>query len=224
VPQVEHRTFSGSYAWKRKQFVTYITERCVFRLGEQGLELVEIAPGIDLEREILAQMDFRPAVSKDLRTMDDAIFRDTPMGLRDRMLAVPLERRLAYAADQNVFFINFERLVVRSQQDIDDIRREIARKLEPLGKKVYAIVNYDNFVIGPDLIDAWTEMVKGVVERYYWGVTRYTTSNFLRLKLGNALSERGLAPHIYESAEEAHHHLRAFAPGGAADDARLKSA
>ena len=119
---------------------------------------------------------------------------------------------------------NFERLVVRSQQDIDDIRREIARKLEPLGKKVYGIVNYDNFVIGPDLIDAWTEMVKDVVERYYWGVTRYTTSNFLRLKLGNALSERGLAPHIYESAEEAHHHLRDFAPGSAADDARLKSA
>jgi propionate CoA-transferase len=224
VPKVEHRTFSGSYAWKRKQPVTYITERCVFRLGEQGLELVEIAPGIDLERDIFAQMDFRPAVSKDLRTMDDAIFRDTPMGLRDRMLAVPLERRLAYVADQNVFFINFERLVVRSQQDIDNVRREIERKLEPLGKKVYGIVNYDNFVIGPDLIDAWTEMVKGVVERYYWGVTRYTTSNFLRLKLGNALSERGLAPHIYESAEEAHHHLHEFAPSSASDDARFKSA
>ena len=74
----------------------------------------------------------------------------------------------------------------------------------------------------PDLIDAWTEMVKDVVERYYWGVTRYTTSNFLRLKLGNALSERGLAPHIYESAEEAHHHLRDFAPGSAADDAALQ--
>ena len=156
--------------------------------------------------------------------MDDAIFRDAPIGLRERMLAVPLERRLAYAAEQNVFFINFERLSIRSQQDIDNVRREIERKLEPLGKKVYGIVNYDNFVIAPDLIDAWTEMVKDVVERYYWGVTRYTTSNFLRLKLGNALSARGLAPHIYESAEEAHHHLRDFTSGGAADDARLRSA
>src|SRR5205823_4653719 len=89
VPEVEHRTFSGAYAWKRKQSVTYITERCVFRLGEQGLELTEIAPGIDLERDIFAQMDFRPVVSKHLRTMDDAIFRDAPMGLRDRMLAIP---------------------------------------------------------------------------------------------------------------------------------------
>ena len=92
------------------------------------------------------------------------------------------------------------------------MRREIERNLEPLAKKVYGIVNYDNFVIAPDLIDAGTEMVKCVVERYYWGVTRYTTSNFLRLKLGNALSERGLAPHIFESAEEAHRHLRDFAP------------
>ena len=224
VPEVEHRTFSGAYSWKRKQPVTYITERCVFRLGEQGLELIEIAPGIDLERDILAQMDFRPVVSKELQMMDDAIFREAPMGLRDRLLAIPLERRLAYAAEQNVFFINFERLAIRSQQDIDNVRREIERKLEPLGKKVYGIVNYDNFVIAPDLIDAWTEMVKGVVERYYWGVTRYTTSNFLRLKLGKALSERGLAPHIYESAEEAHHHLRDFTSGGAADDARLRSA
>jgi propionate CoA-transferase len=51
VTEVEHRTFSGSYARKRKQPVTYITERCVFRLGDDGVELVEIAPGIDLERE-----------------------------------------------------------------------------------------------------------------------------------------------------------------------------
>ena len=224
VPEVEHRTFSGPYAWKREQPVIYVTERCVFRLGVQGLELIEIAPGIDLERDILTQMDFRPVISNELRMMDDAIFRDAPMGLRDRLLAIPLERRLAYAADENVFFINFERLAIRSQQDIDNVRQEIERKLEPLGEKVYGIVNYDNFVIAPDLIDAWTEMVKGLVERYYWGVTRYTTSNFLRLKLGKALSERGLAPHIYESAEEAHHHLRDFKSGDTTDDARLRSA
>jgi propionate CoA-transferase len=168
-------------------------------------------------------MDFRPAVSKDLRTMDDAIFRDTPMGLRDRMLAVPLERRLAYAPEQNVLH-QFRAARHPFAAGHRNVRREIEREIEPLGKKVYGIVNYDNFVIGPDLMDAWTAMVKGVVERYYWGVTRYTTSNFLRLKLGNALSERGLAPHIYESAEEAHHHLRDFAPSSAPNDARLKSA
>ena len=49
-------------------------------------------------------------------------------------------------------------------------------------RRVYGIVNYDNFVSALDLIDAGTEMVKGVVERYYWGVTRYTTSNFPSLE------------------------------------------
>ena len=73
----------------------------------------------------------------------------------------------------------------------------------PLGKRVSTIVNYDNFTIGPDLIEPWTEMVERVVRLYYNSVTRYTTSAFLRMKLGDALKGRDVAPHIYESAEEA---------------------
>jgi propionate CoA-transferase len=224
VGEVEHRTFSGREARKRRQPVLYITERCVFRLGDEGLELTEIAPGVDLERDVLGQMDFRPVIRGTPRVMDEAIFGDGPMGLRDRMLAIPLARRLTYAPEQNIFFINFERLSVRTPHDIDDVKIAVEHKLQPLGKKVYAIVNYDNFSIVPELVDAWTEMVKSLVERYYWGVTRYTTSSFLRMKLGNALAERGLAPHIYESAEEAHHHLNDFAPGTAAGNAHLRSA
>ncbi len=86
VASVEHRTFSGEYAFKRKQVVLYITERCVFRLVEGGLELIEIAPGVDLERDILALMDFRPAISPILKIMDLRIFRDEPMGMRDDVL------------------------------------------------------------------------------------------------------------------------------------------
>ena len=73
---------------------------------------------------------------------------------------------------------------------------------------MYAIVDYDNFSILPDVLDAYSEMVKGLTERFYSRVTRYTTSTFLRAKLGDALHKRGVAPHIFESAEEAQAHLR----------------
>ncbi|QFY43245.1 acyl CoA:acetate/3-ketoacid CoA transferase [Candidatus Methylospira mobilis] len=87
VNTVEQRTFSGEYAFKRGQQVLYVTERCVFSLIENGLELIEIAPGIDPECDILERMAFRPAISPTLRTMDPRIFRDEPMGMRDDMLA-----------------------------------------------------------------------------------------------------------------------------------------
>lgn len=81
VKAVQHLTFSGRYAIKRGQKVLYITERAVFRLTGEGLELIEIAPGIDLERDVLNHMDFRPGIAPELRTMDGRIFRDALMGL-----------------------------------------------------------------------------------------------------------------------------------------------
>src|SRR5215472_3868281 len=77
VREVEQRTFSGEYASKRSQPVLYITERCVFRLSGGELALTEIAPGIDLERDILKQMDFRPVIHQPLVLMDPCIFRPT---------------------------------------------------------------------------------------------------------------------------------------------------
>lgn len=82
VNEVEHRTFSGEHAARSGQTVLYITERCVFRLIEGGLELIEIAPGVDLDHDILAKMDFVPAISPALKIMDLRIFRDEPMGIR----------------------------------------------------------------------------------------------------------------------------------------------
>ena len=212
VQQVEHRTYSGSQAWKRRQPALYITERCVFKLVEGGLELVEIAQGVDLERDILAQMEFRPIINGTPKLMDEAIFRDKPMGLRERLVAIPLPRRFTYDAEQNIFFINFERLAIRSLSDIEGVRVEVERQLAPIGRKVYAIVNYDNFAISPEMVDPWTEMVKATVRKYYWGVTRYASSNFARMAIGDALEKRGLTPHIYGSADEAHEHLADFSP------------
>ena len=203
VPLVEHRTFSGEYAFKRKQTVLYVTERCVFRLIESGLELIEIAPGVDLDRDILAQMSFRPAISPDLKLMDARIFRDEPMGMREDMLSLPLDQRLAFDEKHNMFFVNFAGLNVRTHDDIDNIRHAVEAKLRPLGRKVYAIVNYDNFSANPDLLDAYMDMVRDVVERFYIRVTRYTTSTFIRARIGDALAKRDVAPLFFHTPEEA---------------------
>jgi propionate CoA-transferase len=208
VREVEHRTFSGPYAVARGQRVLYVTERCVFRLTAEGLELIEVAPGIDIERDILAKMEFEPVIRGTPGTMDAAIFDEAPMGLRDRMLQVPLASRFAYDEQQNILFINFERLTVRSRADVDEIRRAIEAVLAPIGHRVYGIVNYDNFELAAEVEEDYASMVKGLVERYYDGVSRYTTSGFLRAKLGSALKRRGVAPHVYESPQQALAHVR----------------
>ena len=76
VSAVEHVTFSGEYSLKkaRRQDILYVTERAVFRLAGGGVELTEIAPGIDLQKQVLALMDFVPAVSPALKTMDAEVF------------------------------------------------------------------------------------------------------------------------------------------------------
>ena len=82
VAEVEQITFSGAYAARKGQPVIYITERCVFELGSEGMVLTEIAPGIDLERDILNHMDFKPTISTTLKAMDPRIFNPAPMNLR----------------------------------------------------------------------------------------------------------------------------------------------
>jgi propionate CoA-transferase len=208
VHEVEHRTFSGSYAIKRKQSVLYVTERCVFELVPEGLELIEVAPGVDIERDILALMGFKPIVRRDPAKMDRRIFSSSPMGLRDDLLRMPFDQRFTYHSEQNQFFVNFEGHVVRNQKDVEQIKRKFETLLSPLGKKAHVIVNYDNFQIFPDIIDEYSAMVREMADRFYSGATRYTTSGFLRAKLGDAFSRRAVAPHIYESAEEARAHLR----------------
>jgi propionate CoA-transferase len=210
VQQVEHVTFSGQFALSRTQPVLYMTERCVFALTADGLELKEVAPGIDIERDILAQMDFKPIIVEDPVVMDPRIFRPQAMGLRDDLLSIPLEQRFTYDPQQNLFFVNFERFSIHNRAEIRAIVKTVEQKLAPVGRRVYAIVNYDNFSILPELLDEYSAAVRSLVDRFYSGVSRYTTSGFLRMKLGEALEKRGVAPHIFESAAEAQSDLRAF--------------
>lgn len=87
VATVEQITFSGIYARKIKQPVKYITERAVFELREDGVYLTEVAPGINFQTQILDQMDFVPLIPQGgLQLMDERIFQDRPMGLKEKVI------------------------------------------------------------------------------------------------------------------------------------------
>jgi propionate CoA-transferase len=199
VDEVEQRTFSGAYAVANGQSVLYITERCTFKLTKDGLELIEIAPGVNLERDILAHMDFRPLIKQSPRLMDSRIFRPELMDLKDDLLRIPLEERLVYDLQSNTFFVNFEGLEITAPEEIAAINDMIEARLSPLSEKVRAVVNYDNCVVSLELVDRYLNALKRLRERYFADVTRYTTSAFLRMKLGSALQQHDAVPHVGES-------------------------
>ncbi len=202
VEAIEQVTFSGEYAASLGKRVLYVTERCVFALTPEGLELIEIAPGIDLERDILAQIAFRPIVRQPV-LMDARIFRPEPMGLKDSLLAISLLDRISWQPERNRLFLNFQGLKLVSPKDAQDVQEAVERRCQAIGHRVDVVVNYDGFEILEPAMDAYARVVERMVERYYGQVTRYSTSAFLRDKLGSAIRERGLAPHIYETRAEA---------------------
>jgi propionate CoA-transferase len=135
--------------------------------------------------------------------MDERIFRPEPMNLKADLLTLTLDERLTYNANENLFFVNFEGYSINTSAEVEDVKNAVVNILAPLNRKVYTIVNYDNFTIAPEIVDEYTDMVKFLVDTHYTGVTRYTTSTFLRMKLGDALKKRNVAPHIYESGDDA---------------------
>jgi propionate CoA-transferase len=184
VSEVEHRTFSGAYALKRGQPVLYVTERCVFRLTGNGLELVEVAPGIDIDRDILAHMDFSPIV-KNPRPMDACIFATGLMGLRDRMAQKPLPERFSYDPKLRMLFLDFRQLAIRSKLDVDRIEAEVERRVRTLGHRVYAIINYRGCLIDPGVLNTYRRMVEALETRCYLGVTRYGMAGLLEPRADN---------------------------------------
>lgn len=84
---VDQISFNGKDALTNGQKIIYITERCVFHLVEEGVELIEIAPGINIEKDILPFLDFKPIVGKDIKEMDKVLFTDGPMNIYDKWMA-----------------------------------------------------------------------------------------------------------------------------------------
>jgi propionate CoA-transferase len=202
VNRIEQVTFSGPFAASSGQTVLYVTERCVFKLTPQGLELIEVAPGIDIDKDILAQMDFKPIINNP-QPMDPRIFQAESMQLKDTLLSISLVDRMQYDSAKAIAYYNFQGLQIHSQKDVEDIGHAAEALCKSIGKKIGVVVNYDNFQIDENVVDDYSAMVKRLSDQYYTDVSRYTTSAFMRLKLGEALERRGLAAHIYETPQEA---------------------
>ena len=212
--QVEQITFNGQYAYDRGKPVFYVTERCVFRRIRHGLALIEVAPGIDVGRDILPYMDFEPIVG-DHTLMDARIFSPDPMGLEAELLNLSLPDRVSYDPERNILFLNFEGMYVRTADDVQAIWNICERRCREIGKRVGVVINYDRFRINPEMIDPYAEMDRYFLAQYFTTITRYATSAFMRAKLGEAFAKRNIAPHVFERREEAQAQLAAMTEGRA---------
>jgi len=199
--RVEQITFAGRRAAALGQHVLYVTERCVFELTPQGLRLAEVAPGIDIGRDILAQMDFAPLVDQPA-PMRASLFEAAPMDLRARLLDPDLGRRISIDLERSMLFLDFRHLHVRRIEDVEAIRQAVQAQCNALGRRVATIVNYDGFQVDHDVADAYAQMSHEVEARFYSRVSRYASSAFRRMQLQKLLSTPA-APAIFETEGEA---------------------
>lgn len=200
LERVGQVTYDADNGLRRRQQVLYVTERCVFRLRKGGLTLTEIAPGIDLRRDILDKLAFEVAVEGP-SPMDPAIFQAPPMRLRERLLDINIQDRLSYDERTNTVYMNYAGMRVRTREQIRDIVAAVDRLLGPLGRRVHSVVNYEHFSCDDDVLAEYAEAVKYVQQRYYLGVKRYTSGAFLRHQLGAAFSRREVKDEILASLD-----------------------
>ena len=201
VETVGQITYSGTRAASEGKRVLYVTERCVFELTPNGPALIEIAPGIELDRDVLNRMGFRPQIAE-VNEMDARIFKAELMDLRTDLLHLDLADRIALDEGCRRLFVNFEKMRVRSQTDIEKIRQQVEETCLPLNNRVDVIVNYDGAHIDEDVSQSYAAMVRDLEQRFYDTVTRYSGSAFMRMKLGEAF-QGDQAPHIFETADQA---------------------
>ena len=188
IKQVEQITFSGQIGSTSGQQIFYMTERCIFKLLNGKVELMEVAPGVDIEKDILAHMDFRP-VMNDVKTMDPRIFKTSAMGIRKEFLRYDIQKRSDYLADQNTLFLNLKGLEAENIQDIEIIKDVIEQRCAEAGGKIKAVAVYA-FDIDEELMDAYVEMGAYIDKNYHAVVSQFGNREEMREKLGDAFVKR----------------------------------
>lgn len=185
VNQVHERTFSGREAVRRGQKVYFVTERAVFRrtASHDVIELIEIAPGVDLQKDILDQMEFEPVISPNLKQMDERIFRQGKMEIE---LFGEIQDRVTYHEGDHVIFIDLTGISLASEDEVGWLGRSLDLILQPITNErgpVDAIVNYDSFDCKLGLEEAYADAIEALSNRHYKSVKRYSFNAFRRAKL-----------------------------------------
>ena len=195
-------TFCSQFAGPQGQEVFYITERCVFKLIDGRLELTEVAPGIEIERDILAHMDFRPVI-RNVIPMDPRLFLDTGMGIRGEFLLKELKTRVQYDEARNLLRLNFNGLEIDSLEDIDNIRKVVEQICKAAGRKVNTVVNYNAFKVNDQLMGDYLKMGADIIKTRYRKVARFTTNRDDYARFTDEFGTRRLPANLFASEEEA---------------------
>lgn len=194
VPDVFEKTFSGTEAVRRGQKVFYVTERAVFRrtAAHPVLELIEIAPGIDLQKDVLDQMNFQPVISPDLKLMDGRIFRDAKMNVTAELFG-SFQDRATYHPDTHMVYLDLFGIILTSEDDINWFFSSLRRILDPFlergdGRKFDITINYDGFDCRKGLEDLYAKNALRIEEKYFKSVKRYAGAAFHRARLAQLIA------------------------------------
>jgi propionate CoA-transferase len=117
------------------------------------------------------------------------------------LLSRPLADRFSLDANRGIMFIDFAGYRMRSTREVEEVRAEVERRSAPLGRKIEAVIDYDGCSIDLAIAEAWFDMARDVQARFYEGDPLHD-QRLLRLKLGDALTRREMAPHVVETASE----------------------
>lgn len=191
VNQVFEKTFSGEEAVRRGQKVLYVTERAVFRRTAKNdtLELIEIAPGIDLQKDVLDQMEFTPIISENMKEMDPRIFSNPKMEALTEFFG-SLQDRCIYNEEDHAMYLDLFGVTLDTKHDIEVFAQEFRNILRPLVASkgpINIVVNYDGFDLRDGLEEIYEKTVHELQKELYRSAKRYSGGAFRRAILGKGL-------------------------------------
>ncbi|GBG27094.1 Succinyl-CoA:3-ketoacid coenzyme A transferase 1, mitochondrial [Hondaea fermentalgiana] len=187
-------TFSGARALAQGQDIKYVTERAVFELTPQGLELVEVAPGIDLDKDVLAHMDPKPIVRRDtIKEMDPRIFQEQPMDLQEDFFRMGkgFKQRFVVREESSTCLFDASGLAIRSMQAVnafmDDVNAVLSTITKDGAKKLDCVASYEGSEISSSLLEPFLARAKEVHEKYFSSVRRLGGKSFARQEMARAM-------------------------------------